>query len=342
MTHDRQSTSTRARATSRWAVILAMAAAVGGLVLAPLADARSRVRHLAFAAVAAMRVQADGPHVLLGDRTLIDERTNAQTSITPPPGCVALTIGGPWIAANCGLGSRTPLDIAPRPALYSISAGTWTSVALAPSIAAFCANAENCGIRSVGRHWLGIYEQSFGGSQIVFQNLTSGQVRPDPTAATTLPDLDAATLAQTVCSPLRVPPSTEVGHDPTPGSLIFAGRFAVATTSSLPSTTYVRRCGSRSRTFVCHCNPGMVGNLRSVAINAHVVIWVPPTPEGAPLGTAVTHLDGMYLPDRQRFIIPLPPAARGRGSEALLLTSRSLYIQNSSDGSRLFRARSPR
>jgi hypothetical protein len=342
MTHDRRSTSTRARATSRWAVMLALAAVFGGLVLAPSADARSRVRHLAFAPVAATRVLADGPRVLLGDRTLIDERTNAQTSITPPPGCVASTIGGPWIAAGCDLDSRTPADIAPRPALYSIATGTWRAVALAPSIAAFCANAEDCQIRSVGRHWLGIYEQDFGGSQIVFQNLTSGQVRPDPTASTTLPDLNSATLARTVCSPLRVPPSTEVGHDPTPGSLIFAGRFAVATTSSLPSTTSVQRCGSRSRTFVCHCDPGVVGNLRSVAINAHVVIWVPPTPEGAPLGTAVTHLDGMYLPGRQRFVIPLPPDARGRGTEALLLSSRSLYIQNSSDGSRMFRARSPR
>jgi hypothetical protein len=39
---------------------------------------------------------------------------------------------------------------------------------------------------------------------------------------------------------------------------------------------------------------------------------------------------------------PLPAAARGRGVEGLLLSSRSIYIENSGNASRVFRASSPR
>jgi hypothetical protein len=255
-----------------------------------------------------------------------------------------VAIGGPWIAANCAIGSGPPTFL-PRPALYSIAARTWTAVPLAPSIAATCATADACQIRGVGRHWLAIYEQlcNHCASPIVFQNLGTGEVKPDPTAATTLPDLDSPTLAAAVCRPLRLPRSTtlDAGETvPSLGSLTFAGRFALATSGAAagPDTTYLQRCGSRLHTFVCHCSALTAGNFRAVVANARVVIWAPPTP----IATPVSHLDGMYLPSRRRFVIPLPVAARARGIESLLLTSRTLYIANNGDTAHVFRAPSPR
>jgi hypothetical protein len=76
-----------------------------------------RVRHRAFSPVATMNVLVDGPRVLLGGRTLIDEGTHSQTSVTPPAGCAPVAIGGPWIAATCGIASHTP-PFLPQPELY--------------------------------------------------------------------------------------------------------------------------------------------------------------------------------------------------------------------------------
>lgn len=233
----------------------------------------------------------------------------------------------------------------PLPSLYSIADDTWTAVPLAPSIATTCASADFCQISRVGRYWLAVVEQlcNHCASPTVFQSLTTGQVRPDPTAATTLPDLNSPDLATAVCSPLRLPPSTtnDAGDIVrTLGLLDFAGQFALATSTASDgsSTTYLERCASRLHTFVCHCSPSRSGSFRAVVANAHVVIWAPPIA----FGSAISHLDGLYLPSRRRFLIPLPAAARARGTEGLLLSSRSLYIENSGDASKVFRAPSPR
>jgi hypothetical protein len=244
----------------------------------------------------------------------------------------------------CGTASRTP-PFLPRPELYTIATGTWSAVALAPSIAATCAAADDCQIRGVGRHWLAVFEQlcNHCASRTEFQSLATGGVRPDPTAATTLPDLNSPTLANAVCSPLRLPASTtnDAGEvAATLGSLDVAGRFALATSTASDGSgaTYLERCGSRLHSFVCRCSPLANASFRAIAANAHVVIWAPP----APFGTAISHLDGLYLPSRRRFLIPLPAAARGRGAEGLQVSSRSIYIENSGNGSRVFRAPIPR
>jgi hypothetical protein len=146
-----------------------------------------------------------------------------------------------------------------------------------------------------------------------------------------------------VCSPLRLPASaTSDSADVTAtlGSLDFAGRFALATSTAADgsSATYLERCASRLHELVCHCGAFGNANFRAVVANARVVIWAPPTP----FGSSISHLDGLYLPSRRRFLIPLPAAARGRGVEGLLLSSRSIYIENSGNASRVFRASSPR
>jgi len=232
-------------------------------------------------------------------------------------------------------------------ALYSMSRGTWTPVALAPSIVATCAAADDCQISGVGRHWLAISEQlcNHCSSPTVFQNLTTGQVRADPTAPTTLPDLSSPTLAAPVCSPLRLPRGTTLAggeRTATFGSLTFAGPFALATAGTVSpdgsGAVYLERCGSHLHTLVCHCSALRTGNVGTAVANSRVVIWAPPVR----FATPVTHLDGMYLPSRRRFVIPLPTAARARGTEGVQLSSRTLYIRNDGDESHAFSARSPR
>jgi len=356
MGHRVHTTDSRPRsiAGSRLTLALAAVLAITGFWPPTSAGARPADRgrrgvpvvRLAFSPVAGPDILVDGPRVLLGGRTLIDERTGAQTQIAPPPGCVPIAIGGPWIAAECGI--PRPAPYLPEPALYSITTGGWSAVPLAPSIAASCTIDEDCHIRRVGRDWLAI----FGGlcnhcaGRTLFQRILTGEARPDPTAATTLPDLSSPTLAAPVCSPLRLPPSTidDTGAvAATLGRLDFAGRFALATTDSAsgPSTTYLEHCGSSLHTFVCHCDTNALGYFHALVANDHVVIWATRTR----LGMSSPHLDGLYLPSRRRFQIPLPPALISHGPVYLQLSSRTLYLDNGGGGTsapNVFSAPAPR
>jgi hypothetical protein len=62
----------------------------------------------------------------------------------------------------------------------------------------------------------------------VFQNIGTGELRQDPSGATTTVDLNAPDLTRTVCGPLRVPTIFGPYNAPVPGLLTFYGSFAVS------------------------------------------------------------------------------------------------------------------
>jgi hypothetical protein len=341
-------TAGRRRTRSRIATVAALSAlAALALALASSADGRpaasSRrsvaVLRLPFHPLGGVNVIAAGRYTLLGGTTLIDESTAARTPLTPPAACHAAAVGAPWVAFDCAAAGDVP-----APELYSIPSAAWTAVALAPGIAATCAAAQDgqgCRITGVGRSWIAIFDGQCYHCRgaVLFQSVATGQTRPDPTAATARPDLDSPTLAARVCSPLRLPPSLvdDAGTQvPALGSLTFSGRYALATSTSADglTSTYLERCGQHVHTFLCHCSGARSGSFGALAINGSLAVWAP---------TGSTHLDGLYLATRRRFLIPLPAAETAQaGTIDLQLSSRTLYVASSASPIAVFAAAAPR
>jgi hypothetical protein len=300
------------------------------------------VVQLRFARLGNVGVVINGPLILIGARTLIDERTDVTVTLAPPPGCEAVALGGPYVAANCGGVGPVTAQL-PEPELYSIASGKWTAVTLAPRIAALCSEASpySCSISGVGADWISVSTADCDhcAELTLFQNLATGQVSPDPTAVRTLPDLNSSTLASPICSPLRLPPSTleDAGTESaTLGLLDLDGRFGLSTSTTTDGTTTTNlvHCGSHVQTFICHCGTDDDGGFRDIGLNAAVAIWAPRAALGVP------HLDGLSLATRRRFLIDLPAGVAG-GDVGFQLSSRTLYVWNSENPAGVFAAPSP-
>jgi hypothetical protein len=174
-----------------------------------------------------------------------------------------------------------------------------------------------------------------------FQNIQTGELRDDPTNATTFPDLNSPSLAETTCSGVRVihtPNGIVPGEYPVGpwGSLTYDGQFALATVSrlvggALGDQVVLEWCGTHMRRLLgptwsecCVTSP--------VASNGSVIVWQ----------SAVNRLSGLFLPSLEKFTMPLPSAevaweVREAGTLVLALTSDALYVY----GQALWRTASP-
>ena len=228
--------------------------------------------------------------------TLLDERTGTGITIYRP-GCgvsggsgvrVANPLGGSWLMLNCGTNQ------VPKPTLYSIARKTWTTVAVSPSLyQPHCTlNDSDCGAFpiAVGSRWIEFDITCYHcGDTYVFENLRTGAVRRDPTAARVIPDLNAPNVASGVCAPLSVPQIPTYGQ-PIWGALTFYGSFAIAT----GQTIALEKCGSRLHRAI---DP----NLWPMSADSHAAVWATAHGDG---------LDGITYATLHGFHIRMPSGLR--------------------------------
>jgi hypothetical protein len=179
--------------------------------------------------------------------TLLDEQTNRQTTLAPPP-CTGtdsmsnffgggLHFGGPWLMVGCDL--------------YNLNTRHWIPFRLSP----LCVG--GCDAVGIGRYWVKI--KSDGGQAMYpqysfyLQNIASGRFVEDPAipGGRTFDDLNAPSGSSALCSPLRYPVDAgDPRESPILGGLRLFGpgpnQFAFIS-SAVPeiSTWRLRRCHSK-------------------------------------------------------------------------------------------------
>ena len=280
-------------------VVLAVMALTGAalFVTAVTASPRSRADVTAPAWTLAFHggAASDGRYTLLtgvnlrGAPIILDEQTGERDAVRLRRGCRVLAgsvllLGHGWLLANC---SAARID------LFSLATHRWRSV----RVPLACQRAdEGCVPADVGVDWIAYdVEEVRQGDVLLFQNIATGQVRSDPTGPHTLPDLDAPTLARSVCAPLRVPPH---------GSLRLDGGFAVA---SLTARVVLERCGSSLHLTLTGGQP--------VSAAPGALLWLL-----APTG----RLQGITLPGLRRFTLS-PPHDAGQ-VVAIAIGLRHIYL----------------
>jgi hypothetical protein len=289
--------------------------------------------------------------------TLIDDQTGQIKTISRP-GCGQLGVGFspldlPWI----------PFDCNPRPGgggfasgpaweLYSPASGQWQPVSPSPGIAGSC-SAPDCsyGLQAAGSYWLQFSEQTCPGGNYhacyganLFQNIQTGELRQDPSSATTTVDLDAPNLTETPCRPLTVPAIFgPYGTGPGLGSLAFYGSFALAigTDTKFDDEIYLERCGTHLHRRVGAVTPYAAG---LTGANAHEVVW---------LAHPGPFLSALTLPGLRPFTIRLPerllgntcasptPDYYGDCVSQIALTKHRLYLLTASSPEQLWVAPDP-
>lgn len=316
---------------------LAPPAAIAGSMTAGVAGASPRVRsHRPPVLSPRFRYVANGALLWTGSRyavssplvspttpaTLVDDQTGRRMTIGRAS-CIPLLgsepLDLPWLMFGC-----SPSNELSRWQLYSPATGQWLSVSPNPSV--MCSGACTWGLLAAGRYWLEFQQATCanGGSNYhsctavnVFQNIQTGEVRQDPSDASTLVDLDAPNLTRTVCTPL----SAAVG------SLSFYGSFALSTVinNQFDEWVYLERCGTHLHRLVAYATGGGV----LVAADTHEVVWAQPA--------SARVLTGLTLPGLQRFTIRLPRRLLGSsckgpqgsgvcGIASFGLTNHRLYI----------------
>jgi hypothetical protein len=310
----------------------------------------------AVARTGAVDVAVSGRYVFIGGATgsgaLIDEQTGKRVVLTPPAGCAfdnfnGRPLGGSWVVARCSAPPPGP----PYPfELYSISNGTWAP--FTPDTTQLFAANSDCStgdpacaasFTAIGAHWIEFYitcgDHCGAQTTYSFQNIQTGQVVGEPVGTTPggnrFLDLDAETLTEKLCSPLKVPGGfPDQSGKQTPGTLLLSGPFAVALDWSSDGLTlrYVlERCGARLHETLVSPPGGF-----PVAINQHAVVWP---------GTALsdTAIHGVFLPSRRNFKVTGLRASASTGPtkaiQQVALTPRTLYVLDGSG--RVYAAAAP-
>lgn len=258
----------------------------------------------------------------LGTGVVIDDRTGRQTALTLPSGCESLsTIGGPWLVLGCS----------PRQELYKMATGQTTPFVPSPaleqppiSLCSVIACGPVGGIVKIGSDWaelvLANSDPEHILDQFAFQNLQTGQAVANPAGGTTTVDLNSPALAEKVCAPLRVPTWRRV-YGQAPGTLTPIGRgFEIADGNN----SYLERCGTHLHQLLgsdlsYNCAPPACGPTG----NPHLVVFGEPQTR-----TGSFRVDGMFLPSRQRFAIPIPTQVAGQVG----LAARHLYLGGEGTG----------
>ncbi len=266
---------------------------------------------------------------------VIDDRLATTTALDPS--CDADALGPPAVLMSCPQSSDPygPYDVE----LYSLADGTRQTVTLSPGMP-YCSSPPydpevSCSADAVGAYWIEWVAGSYHHlpTSVYFQNIQTGELRGDPTNATTFADLNSPGLAHTTCPGVQLMPNLYTVYDGGTawGSLTPYGQFALAVTDN---GAFLERCGTHMRRLL---TSGSTGYSSALASNAGAIVW-----QAVP-----NHLNGLFLPSLQTFTIPLPSAIvkRAGSSEdtpvsALGLTSGALYVEDGWDGT-LWRTASP-
>jgi hypothetical protein len=281
------------------ACALIAAGAIGALASPPPAGSTLRV-HLRFRVVHGT-VDTNGPFSLItigsGPGVVLDESTGRQVHLHVPSYCRspigAPILGDSWLMEDCS---------ASRLALYSLAGRHWRSVTVAPGCRHFHGGAgSQCQPQAIGTQWIEFDAGSIGvGDVALFQNINTGALRRDPTTARTFPNLDSPTLAQRLCRPVRVPSRTFA-------KFAFEGPFVLLTDEG---GSVLERCGTPMQMALSGPGPAVLG--------AGMVLWLPGSPR---------LIDGISLPDLQRFTVAPPRAANDL--VYIQLGARHLYLTGS-------------
>ena len=196
------------------------------------------------------------------------------TTTALDPSCYTDALGPPWVLLGCPESSDQsgPYDLE----LYSLADATRQTVTLSPGMP-YCSSPPidsevSCGADAVGADWIEWVGTSYhhAPTEVYFQNIQTGQLRRDPTNATTFADLNSPALAQTTCPGVQVMRngSYEVyeGNWVTAwGSLTPYGQFALAVTDH---GAFLERCGTSMRRLLTH---GSIGY--SPDASAGAIVW---------------------------------------------------------------------
>jgi hypothetical protein len=260
-------------------------------------------------------VWTSGDYLLSGafDSTLVltDDRTGTTTALDPQ--CTGDALGPPWVLMSCpstsNANGQSDLE------LYSIANGTSQTVTLSPGMP-YCSSPPydsqvSCSADAVGAYWIEWVAGSYHHlpTEVYFQNIQTGELRGDPTNATTFADLNSPGLAQRTCPGVRLMPNNlESVYDRGTawGWLTPYGQFALAVADN---GAFLERCGTQMRRL-------LTSGSTPLASNAGAIVW-----QAVP-----NHLSGLFLPSLQTFTIPLPPAmVTATGLSSIWLTSVALY-----------------
>jgi hypothetical protein len=250
---------------------------------------------------------------------LINDALGTTAALDPlDSGCDVAAFGPPWLVMNCGGATNaTTYNFE----LYSLADGTRQTLTRNPGLTCNVL----CNVGAVGSYWIEWDLNWYHFPETTyFQNIQTGELRDDPTNATTFPDLNSPTLAERTCPGVRlIYSNADYGDGPADanpwGWLTSEGQFALVTTNT--EKVFLERCGTHMRRLL-----PTGGSDRDYAdglvSNASVIVWQP----------ARNRLTGLFLPSLQKFTMPLPRAVaateRGyKGGEfALALTSEALYV----------------
>lgn len=291
-------------------------------------------------------LQASGDYLLLATTVggdfrstgwiVINNRTGTRTALDPR--CYVEGLGPPWILMGCPPASNpygAPADVE----LYSLTDETRQTVTPNPGVPdpdcsspppsqmSPCASPD-----AVGADWIR-WDTTCSvhcGNTYSFQNIQTGELRDDPTNATTFVDLNSPALARRTCPGVHLIPDAQPYGGAGWGSLTPYGRFALATDGY--NNVFLERCGTRMPRLLA--NTGYGG---AVGSNASAIVW-----------QTARHLTGLFLPSLQRFTIPLPAAILRSPTpprsdvpvNAIAVTPDALYIEDGYYG-RFWRTASP-
>jgi hypothetical protein len=273
--------------------------------------------------------------------TLIDDHTG-QLKMISRAGCAPgepstlEPLDLPWVTFDCSqpTGGLGPLGVGPpAPELYSPASRQWRAVVPSPGVSPVCTDTGCTDLyfaEAAGSSWLQYDHATCDSrgqhcsSNNVFQNITTSELRQDPSGGTTTVDLNAPNLTQRVCRPLRVPAAFQpYAPGPAPGSLTFYGRFALAIGGNKTgSRAYLERCGTHLHRLL---TDAPVERPTVVAANTHEVVWM----------SHPHFLSALTLPGLRPFTITLPKRLVARTCSPddystcvaqLALTNHRLYL----------------
>jgi len=265
---------------------------------------------------------------------LINDRTGTTTALDPR--CDGDGLGAPWVVLSC---PQAPNPYAPYDLeLYSLAHGTRQTVTPSPGVPQQCSspppdpNDECANLDGVGAYWIRWVGTCYHCADThYFQNIQTGELRDDPTNATTFADLNSPALAHKTCPGVRLMRQFE-GYSSPWGALTVYGQFALAmgTVNQFYGAAFLERCGTHMPRLLA--SGTAAGSFSPVASNSRAIVWQ----------MAPSRLNGLLLPSLQTFMIPLPSAiVTAQGVAGIALTPGALYVLEWGGSQTLWRTASP-
>ena len=258
---------------------------------------------------------------------VINTRLRTRTALAPK--CHVDALGPPWLVTACPVPSDPsgPPDIE----LYSLADRTQQPITAGAGVPQ-CAWPPDMYVErrcasepdGVGADWIRWDASCYNcGDTSFFQNIETGEVRSDPTNATTFADLNSPALARRTCRGVRLIRDFSNPAGVRWGSVTQYGQWALVRGHN--NSVTLERCGTRMRRV-------LVAGYSAVASNPRVVVWQ----------AWASHLNGLFLPSLQRFTLPLPSAIakHGMALAPLVLSSGAIHLRDGYYGT-FWRAASP-